>query len=119
MHKLLTGWPQTDHINGNGLDNRRCNLRPVTSQQNRANQRKTRGTSQFKGVYLRRRERNWEAAIKVNRRRIYLGTFSSEVEAARAYDAAARHHFGEFAALNFPRVGERLALPREVTEWKS
>jgi hypothetical protein len=110
MHTLITGWLQTDHINGNGLDNRRCNLRSVTNQQNRANQRKTRGTSRYKGVYWRHREHRWEVAIKVNRRKTYLGQFVGEEDAARAYDAAARQHFGPFAALNFPREGEQAAI---------
>ena len=57
MHKLITGWPRTDHINHNGLDNQRHNLRPATGSQNQANRKLTEGgTSQFKGVYWDRRD---------------------------------------------------------------
>lgn len=108
MHKLITGYARTDHRNGDGLDNRRCNLRSATRSQNLYNQRKARGTSQFKGV-SRRYTGTWVACIKVDGRQRHIGTFADEVSAAHAYDAAARVHFGEFAALNFPRSGERSA----------
>jgi hypothetical protein len=100
MHNVLTGWPYVDHINGDGLDNRRVNLRPADAHRNAGN-RRTRidSTSGLKGVY---RDRNrWRAEICVNYRKHYLGMFASPEEAARAYDAAALHHFGEFARLNY------------------
>jgi AP2 domain len=103
MHKLITGWPRTDHINHNGLDNRRANLRSASGTENLANQRPVRGgTSQFKGVRWHVPNRNWTAHIAVARRQRHIGSFSSEIEAALAYDAAAREAFGEFAYLNFP-----------------
>lgn len=100
MHQLITGFPRTDHINGDGLDNRWCNLREATRSQNGANSGPRGGSSQFKGVC--RTERCWIAAIRVDGKLHHLGCFHDEVEAARAYDAAARETWGTFAWLNFP-----------------
>lgn len=103
MHSLLTGWRLTDHINGDGLDNRRANLRPATDSQNQANKKKpVDNTSGFKGVYFKRDANGWIAKIVVRGKFIYLGRFASAEDAARAYDAAALEHFGEFARINFP-----------------
>lgn len=120
MHQLLTGWPRTDHSNGNGLDNRRVNLRAASREENGRNSRTHRGsTSQYKGVFWKTQRRRWVAQIyvsdrdpddRLSRRRLHLGSFTDEVAAALAYDAAARTAFGEFAALNFPEPGERSAL---------
>jgi len=105
MHKLITGWPMTDHINGNGLDNRRSNLRPVTNHQNRMNQSPQIGrASRFKGVTWDAQRQKWQARITFNYKQHALGRFTSEEDAARAYDAAATEMFGEFAWLNF-RLG--------------
>ncbi len=94
---------QIDHANGDTLDNRRCNLRFATRSQNQMNKPPAGGTSAFKGVYrLRSGPRPWRACIRVGGRRLHLGLFAREEDAARAYDAAARQHFGEFAYLNFP-----------------
>ncbi|UOK18388.1 HNH endonuclease [Arthrobacter phage BruhMoment] len=103
MHKLLTGWDMTDHIDGDGLNNRRSNLRPATNAQNQVNSRLRRGNSQYRGVCKDVRNGVWKANINVSGRRITLGTFRDEVEAAKAYDAAATEHHGEFARLNFER----------------
>jgi hypothetical protein len=94
-----------DHINHDGLDNRRSNLRVATRPLNLGNSRPRAGSSVFKGVSWRKQERTWRAGIGVNGRNIHLGFFSTEEAAARAYDAAAREVFGEFAYLNFPEVG--------------
>lgn len=106
LHRFIMDAPngaEIDHINRNKLDNRRCNLRFVTREQNMANRDKRKqGTSAYKGVRFRASISKWEARIKCNRQEIYLGCFTSEIEAARAYDRAALEYFGEFARLNFP-----------------
>lgn len=92
-----------DHVDGNGLNNRRANLRPSTPSQNSRNRFAHRdGRSKYKGVSKTRRfEKSWRAQIWSGHRNISLGSFGSEVEAAKAYDAAARELYGEFARLNF------------------
>lgn len=105
LHSFLTGWSRVDHQNGNGLDNQRSNLRPATAFQNQGNRRLNRNsTSGYKGVTLRKRggSRPWTAQINIDYKHIYIGAFASPEIAARAYDAAAILHFGEFARLNFP-----------------
>jgi hypothetical protein len=92
-----------DHINGNGLDNRRANLRIASRAQN---QRNTRGRprhrrSAFKGVsFYPNSLRQWRATIEVDRRQIHLGYYESQSEAAHRYNEAAIRYFGEFAFLN-------------------
>jgi hypothetical protein len=103
MHQLVFG-PHTheiDHKNGNGLDNRKANLREATRSQQTANARKTSKptSSVYKGVVRCRGA--WRAQIQPDGKCIYLGSFQSEEEAARAYDDAAREVFGEFANTNF------------------
>lgn len=102
MHRLLAGAEglQVDHIDGDGLNNRRSNLRVGTVSQNQANRRTAFGASRFKGVNREKRGKPWRAAIKVNGRKIHLGAFEDEAEAARAYDQAALEYFGEFACTN-------------------
>lgn len=109
MHTFLMGVAQVDHVNGDGLDNRRANLRPATSSQNSANRmRGSNNVSGFKGVGIYRNGR-WRACIGRERRQIHLGYFDTAQEAARAYDVAARDLYGEFGAFNFPTPGERAA----------
>ncbi len=103
MHRMLMSPPRgmvVDHIDGNGLNNRRSNLRLCTPTQNRRNTRPRRKTSAFLGVS--RRGDKYLARIKYQGRCLYLGLFDTEVEAARARDEKARELFGEFAWLNFP-----------------
>jgi hypothetical protein len=105
MHRLIMGLvvgdPRfVDHINNNGLDNRRHNMRFATPAENVRYCRPDRGSSsRFKGVTLHRCGR-WQAQIV----RTYIGLFASEEDAARAYDEEAARQFGEFAWLNFPAV---------------
>jgi len=96
-----------DHINHDGLDNRRCNLRICTYSQNLWNQRLQGGTSVYKGVYFDKRRNKWQAYItpKPKGERQHLGRFAKEIDAALAYDNAAAKFFGEFARLNFPEEG--------------
>ena len=106
MHRFILEIPsglQCDHINGNGLDNRRCNLRIVTNTQNQmnTNKRKNKCSSRFKGVVWDKERRKWIAYITLNQKSHYLGRFSSEIEAAKVYDKAAKKHFREYAKLNF------------------
>ncbi len=114
MHTMIMNPPNgmlVDHRDGNGLDNRRSNLRLCTPSQNQAN-RKKRGnhSSRFKGVRKYRLRGNWRAEIVVEGKCIFLGYFDTELEAAMAYDRAARESFGEYACLNIPRLGERSCL---------
>jgi hypothetical protein len=102
MHTLITGWRLVDHQDHNGLNNQRSNLRLATSGENARNARTRVGskTSQYKGV-SRHKSRGWVAYIVMEGRRRHLGYFGSEVEAAYAYDAAARELHGKFACPNF------------------
>jgi hypothetical protein len=102
MHTLITGIAGIDHVNGNGLDNRRSNLRPADHSQNAMNRRKITGTSsRYKGVGYHKYLQKWRAYIKVNGRSISLGYFDNEKDAALAYDEAARRYFGKYARPNF------------------
>lgn len=93
-----------DHINGDRMDNRRENLRLCTVAQNIRNQKLRASKSGFKGVFEKRGK--WQASYTFEGKKIYIGKFSTPEEAARAYDAAAREAFGEFALLNFPDGGD-------------
>lgn len=106
LHRFITNaqgrdW-DVDHINGQWWDNRRCNLRICSRVQNMQNQqrRKELKTSKFKGVSRHSRNSSWCVFISVNKKRMYLGSFKSEVAAAIIYDKAALEHFGEFAMTN-------------------
>ena len=104
MHRDIIGAPdkmQVDHINGNGLDNRRANIRVCTPSQNQWNSMVVTQNRSRKGVYFHPNGK-WVARIQVNKRRIHLGCFSYERDALVAYDRAAKEYFGEFARLNFP-----------------
>jgi hypothetical protein len=91
-----------DHINGNGLDNRRCNLRLTTRGGNNQNRSKTTKptSSAYIGVHFERRGKRWISRIKHNGKRIELGSFTNELDAAIARDSAAIKLHGEFAKLN-------------------
>jgi hypothetical protein len=111
LHQRVLGLPVgwADHINGNKLDNRRCNLRPATPSQNGGNGRLQKHSSRFKGVYWHVGTKRWQAMCGSDLKTKYLGSFGDEEVAARTYDAAARARYGQFACLNFPMPGEQSA----------
>ena len=104
MHALITGFRKTDHQDLDELNNRRYNLRDGSEGRNERNQRAQRSrSSRYKGVWRHSSKGvRWAAGIQVDGAKHYLGVFKEEEAAARAYDAAAREHFGEYAWLNFP-----------------
>jgi hypothetical protein len=107
MHRCVIKLPAgmvADHINHNGLDNRKANLRPVTRAQNSQHKKKinTKSRSMYKGIYYDRRDKVWCARITCNGKTTHLGSFKDEIEAAKTYDQAAKKYHGQFAGLNFP-----------------
>jgi hypothetical protein len=116
MHRVIMAAPdciEVDHINNDGLDNQRHNLRLAThcrNQQNRAKYSIT--SSRFKGVAWHEETKKWRAYIRIEGKpgrkgkMLHLGLFRSEVRAAKAYDNAARDYFGEFASVNFPETSD-------------
>ena len=107
MHQDVIEVPEgmvIDHINHDGMDNRGANLRAATRSQNMCHRKKRSRTtrSKYKGIHWKKRNRKWQAMITVESKRIYLGHFRDEIDAAKAYDRAARKYHGEFASLNFP-----------------
>ena len=106
MHREIMRAPKhllVDHRDHNGLNNRRSNLRICTLAENLRNQRSARdSTSKYKGVTWCKAKNLFQARITFNRRRIHLGYFKSEIDAAKAYDKKAKELFGDFAYLNFP-----------------
>lgn len=115
MHRIIMSAPSgmsVDHIDGDGLNNCRSNLRLVSRGQNRANSIKRKEAAcLFKGVY--KKDMKWGAQIsseKLPSSPWYIGTFDTAADAARAYDAVARILFSDHARLNFPRTGERSAI---------
>jgi hypothetical protein len=98
MHSLVTGYLEVDHANHNGLDNQKHNLRDGTHQQNTFNQRSTTdAASQHKGVCWFASNQKWVARIMVDGQSKYLGCFTNEEDAARAYAAAAQELHGDYA----------------------
>jgi hypothetical protein len=103
---MQTGaWPinQVDHINQKRMDNRWCNLREATRSQNCANtSSRPNSSSKYLGVGWHKSEQNWRATIRKNGCKKHIGSFDCEIQAAKAYDAAALEIHGQFANLNFP-----------------
>lgn len=102
LHRAIMGPSAAiiDHINGNGLDNRRCNLRAVSAAQNRHNSRGS-GPVRFKGVSWHKQKRRYQATIGIGGRKKHLGLFDTPQDAAREYDKAATAMWGEFAKTNY------------------
>jgi hypothetical protein len=106
LHREIMNAPDglfVDHRNTDSLDNRRANLRLATNSQNQCNKRKTRShtSSRYIGVSFNKHRQKWLAYITYEGKTIWLGAFDNEIDAARAYDAAAKKYHGEFARLNF------------------
>src|SRR5690606_21337828 len=106
MHRVIMNaapGQEIDHIDRNGWNNTKENLRISTRKGNCTNQGLRRDNKTgFRGVYWKKQYSKWFASIRNDRKQIHLGYFSDPVEAARAYDAAAREYHGDFASLNFP-----------------
>lgn len=104
MHRLILETPLNmccDHINGNRLDNRKCNLRIVTKQQNQWNRSSTgKGSSKHKGVYFSKQKNKWLSKIQKDFKEYHIGFFATENEAVIAYNKKAVELFGEYAKLN-------------------
>jgi len=104
MHRFILGAPKgskVDHKDHDGLNNTRRNIRQCTHVQNLRNQRTRVHSSKYKGVSWNKHKGMWRACIYPDKRGVDLGFFENEVGAAKAYDKAAKKHFGKFACLNF------------------
>lgn len=109
LHHEILGQPpsglEVDHVDGNGLNNQRRNLRFCTRRQNTQNRRpRSDARSRFKGVDWDPCKKKWRAKIRIDGKQRRIGRFADELEAAYAYDRAALEAFGEFARPNFPAM---------------
>ena len=122
MHREILNVPaglEIDHINGNGLDNRKENLRICAHSENIANQKRhSNNKSGFRGVHFDNALGKWFSQVGVRNKRIYLGLFLTAREAAKAYDYAALKYIGKFARLNFSELEKEGKWTRNVTERK-
>lgn len=100
MHIEIMGQIDIDHIDGDGLNNCRSNLRKCTNSENQQNRKRGYGSSKYKGVSWHKHMRLWRATIVVSGKQKTLGYFKDEIHAAIAYDLAAPIYFGEFASTN-------------------
>jgi HNH endonuclease len=101
MHRLLAKTPKgfhTDHIDGNGLNNQKSNLRVCTNSQNQFNKGKSkRNSSGYKGVSWFKHGKLWDVRISVNKKSVHVGYFHDIEEAHKAYTEAAKKLHGQFA----------------------
>lgn len=103
MHRFIMGIPKggIDHINRDGLDNRRVNLRLCNQSQNTMNSpKRTTNKSGFKGVSWDKRSKKWVVTLTKNYKHLWGGLFDDKLKAAKRYNEFAKFHFGEFAYLN-------------------
>lgn len=112
LNRALADGEEVDHVDGNGLNNCRSNLRLVSRSKNMQNQQKSKRTltSKYKGVYLRSDGKKWCAQIKINGKTVYLGNFDTEIMAAATYDNEAKKLFGKFAHLNFRKADLKIKV---------
>ncbi|MGD0077625.1 MAG: AP2 domain-containing protein [Sedimentisphaerales bacterium] len=105
LHREIVKPPEgflVDHFNRNPLDNRLANLRPVTYSQNTQNStKKKNASSKYFGVWFHKPSGKWCTSIRYNGKAIWLGSYENEIDAARAYDAAAIKYYGPHARVNF------------------
>jgi len=114
MHRDIIQVPRgmvIDHINHNGLDNRKANLRAATVAQNGWNSRNRKSRSKYRGVWWHKQLQKWRVGIWFNGNRKHIGYFEDVQEAAKAYDRAAHKYHGQFAVLNFKQRKGLLHLP--------
>ena len=107
MHNLLTGFKFVDHIDGNGLNNTLNNLREANHKLNAQNRHKSSfktRSSKYKGVfynkYVKNLKKRWCARIVVNGKWVWLGSYKTELEAAKAYESGAKQYFQTYAFYN-------------------
>jgi|UniRef100_A0A6C0AN14 hypothetical protein len=106
LHRYVlnyNGKDVVDHINNNPLDNRKCNLRIVTSKQNSMNKKSSKNsTSEYIGVSWDKTRNKWKTSITINNKEKFLGRFNNEIDAAKCRDIATIKYYGEYGNLNFP-----------------
>ena len=105
LHRIVMGAKQgemVDHIDGNGLNNKKENLQIANHSLNRQRTKRTQGQSKYKGISFKKNSKRIQSKIWHNNKCYYLGSFKNEIDAAKAYDEAALKLFGPTAVINFP-----------------
>lgn len=103
MHRVVMNCPKgmyVDHINGDTLDNRKCNLRICSTAENQQNGRSRKGTSKYKGVHFNKKSGKWMGHFMANGKEYYCGLFDHEDDCARAVDKKRKEVCGDFATTN-------------------
>ena len=109
MHRVIMNAPDhlfVDHIDHNGLNNCKTNLRLCTHAQNSCNKPSRNRASRYKGISRDKRDKKWTARVHAANKTHHIGTFATEIDAAKAYDKKASQLHGQFACLNFPSAAE-------------